>query len=198
MRIEYEVTLADRKQSQRFYYALPHVRRYIRDQIQIKAILTAFTAFIVVYLSNASFSKALIIAGCAFVLALLGFWAFGLRLRHLALVQQIAVWPAMSGIGKRTLVITDDTLTEGNDQIAVAVHWPLVKRITCDRRHLYFVLENESAFIVPLDTITPAGDRERFLNFLRRCAPPELRGELPEPDSREAVATASSALDCAG
>jgi hypothetical protein len=197
MRIEYETTLADLKAWAHFMGSQPKVRNYLIEQRCWKAAFVAFPVFIVLFLGLGDPKKALGMAGGTFVALVLGMWFVDMRQSKRILQWQITRYPALAGLGRRTLEIGDDRLTESSELHSTSLQWPLIDRIVYQPGYLYFILLNQSGVIVPLDAIQPATDRERFLDFLRRCAPPELRTVIPEPAPDQTPPTGSPAPDCA-
>ena len=197
MRIEYETTLSDLKAWNRFTLSQPRVRNYVIEQRCWKAAFVGFAVFIVLFLGLGESEKALRMAGGTFAALMLGMWFVEIRQSQRMLAFQTTRYPALVGLGRRTLEIGDDRLTESSDQHSTSLQWSLIDRIVYQPRYLYFYLLNQSAIIVPLDAIQPASDRERFLDFLRRSAPPELRKVIPEPTPNGTPPTASPTPDCA-
>lgn len=197
MRIEYETTLADLKAWNRFTLSQPRVRNYVIEQRCWKAAFVAFGVFIVLFRELGESQRALGMAGGTFVALVLGMWFIDERQSRRTLEYRIARYPVLAGLGRRALEIGDDRLTESSDQHSISLQWSLIDRMVYQPRYLYFVLLNQSAIIVPLEAIQPATDRERFLDFLRRCAPPELRKAIPEVTAPEGTSPVSPTPDCA-
>jgi hypothetical protein len=145
------------------------------------AAVASFAVFAVLYLQLGEIPRAIKTSLGLFVILALVTWFIGWRRWQILQQWKAAKCPVLAGLGRRTLEISDDTLTERSDQHTFTLHWSLIRRIVYRPRHLYFLLLDESALVVPFDTITPPSDRDRFLDFLRQCAPPELRGELSAP-----------------
>jgi hypothetical protein len=198
MRIEYETTLTDLKEWNRFTMRQPQVRNYVIEQRCWKAAFVAFAIFIILFAEEREYPKAVGIAGGTFAVLVLGMWFVDMRQSQRTLDFRIARYPTLAGLGRRTLEIGDDRLTESSEQHSISLQWSLIDRIVYQPRYLYFILLNQSAIVVPLEAIQPAIDRDRFLDFLRRCAPPELRKVIPEVTAAEGTSPAPAAPDCAG
>lgn len=196
MRIEYETTLADLKAWNRFTLSQPRIRRYLMEQRCWKAAFVAFAIFIILFSDAREYPKALGIAGGTFVVLVLGMWYVDTRALQRHLRWETTRYPALAGLGRRTLEIGDDKLTEASDQHATSLQWSLIERIVYQPRYIYFILLNQSAIVVPLEAIQPTTDRERFLSFLRRCAPPELRKVIPEVTAPEGTPPVTPAPNC--
>jgi len=197
MRIEYETTLADLKAWNRFTMSQPHVRNYVIEQRCWKAAFVAFGVFIVLFCTIGEPQKSFVIASGTFATLVLGMWFVDVRQFQRTLEFRITRYPALAGLGRRTLEIGDDRLTESSDQHSISLQWSLIERIVYQPRYLYFILLNQSAIVVPLEAIRPATDRERFFDFLRRCAPPELRKVIPEVTTPGETPPVSPAPNCA-
>jgi hypothetical protein len=144
----------------------------------VGGLFVAFPVFVMLTTSGLNPLQAMLWAATAFIGSMLLRRVFEVRQWGLHLKNVSANTDGMSILGKNTLEVTDELVSESGAYRSYAVHWEVVKRIMASPRHVMFVLKNYQGIIVPLDAIEPQSDREAFLERLERCAPVDLREGL--------------------